>query len=371
MPKRSKLCMKIVHTCNRYYPYFGGLEAHVQNISEKMVKFGHEVYVYTTDPSGKLPSTEMLNGVMIYRFKSFAPRDSYFFSTELYRGLTRTSCDIIHGHDLNGFPLLAGALAKRSRKFIATLHVGAFSSYFRTLMRIPYDRVIMHTFLARANRIICVSEYERRIYERILRLPSNKFIVIPNGYDLSVNEHKNSTKEGRTILSVGRLEKAKGFHHLLQSFAFINKDKEFDDVQLIIVGKGPYESHLRKLISKLGLTGRVHMFQDVPRSKLLELYAQCEAFVLLSNYESSGLAVMDAFALQKPTITSTEAVLGEYARRGFSVGVAFPSRAEGLAIQIENVLRNPSKYKPKRFEMLSWTDVANRTLAVYNKALNE
>ena len=80
---------------------------------------------------------------------------------------------------------------------------------------------------------------------------------------------------------------------------------------------------------------------------------------------------MDAFALQKPTITSTAAVLGEYARRGFSVGVTFPSRAEGLAIQIENVLRNPSKYKPKRFEMLSWTDVANRTIAVYNKALNE
>lgn len=361
--------MKIVHSCNRYYPYFGGLESHVQNISEKMVQLGHDVWVYTTDPTGKLPPSEILNGVKICRFKSFAPKDSYFFSTELYNSLRKTDCDIIHGHDLNGFPLLAGAMTKGRRKFIATLHVGAFSSNFRTLLRVPYDRFVMHALLARANRVICVSEYERKIYEKILRLPSSKFVVIPNGYDLDSNLVKYIPDESRTILSVGRLEKSKGFHYLIESFTIIGKNREFNDVKLNIVGKGPYESNLRKLISKLGLTEKVRIYQNVPRNKLLELYRQCTLFVLLSNYESAGLAVWDALAFQKPTITSTNAILGEYVQQGFSVGVKLPPNPEMLAVKIQNILREPSKYRPRKFKMLSWAQVAQKTISIYNEAL--
>jgi 1,2-diacylglycerol 3-alpha-glucosyltransferase len=362
--------MKIVHTCNRYYPYFGGLEAHVQNMSENMVKLGHEVYVYSTDPSGKLPPNEIINGVIIRRFKSFAPNDSYHFSMNLYKNLRKIRCDIVHGHDLNGFPLLAGALSRHSGKFVATLHVGVVSSNMRNLLRFPYNRILMGNLLKRrASRIICVSDYERRIYESILRVPSNKFVYIPNGIDLDIVHYKPSVGGPRKILSVGRLEKGKGFHYLIQSFAILNKVEEFNDVKLIIVGKGPYESQLKKLISKLELTEKVLIYQNVPRRKLLELYAQCEIFVLLSNYESQGMAVWDAFALQKPTITSTEAVLAEYAKQGLSIGVDLPPKPEELAITIQKVLRNTHNYFPKKFEMLSWKEVATKTIAVYKQAL--
>jgi glycosyltransferase involved in cell wall biosynthesis len=363
--------MKIVHTCNRYYPYFGGLETHVQNLSENMVQLGHEVDVYSTDPTGKLPKAEVINGVNVHRFKCVAPQDSYFFSPSLYQSLRAANCDVIHGHDLNGFPLLAGALAKRSKKYVATLHVGAFSSRFRTLARIPYDRGVMHHFLKRANKIICVSEYERTIYERVLNLPSTKFLVIPNGYDSTTNQIKSPMhKDIRFLLSVGRLEKSKGFHYLLESFALVSKNSDFADLHLVIVGKGPYEAQLRSLISKLGLTEKVHIYQNIPRTELLGFYAQCAAFVLLSNYESQGLAVWDAFAFQKPTITSTSAVLGEYARQGYSVGVTLPPNLGELAAKIGAILRNPSKFKPPKYPMLSWTQVANRTVDLYSELLS-
>jgi 1,2-diacylglycerol 3-alpha-glucosyltransferase len=366
--------MKIIHACNRYYPYFGGGEFHVQNLSERMVKLGHEVCVYTTDPTQQLPKSEILNGVKINRFKSFAPNDSYFFSIDLYRSLAREEFDIVHGHDLNGFPLLAAALNKGNKSFFATLHVGAFSSYFRTLLRFPYDRVIMHKFLSRAHRIICVSAYEKKVYQNIINLPESKFVIIPNGYDSGSNQISNLSNafgNFRTILSVGRLEKSKGFHYLLQSFALISSVPEFKDVQLIIVGKGPYELHLRHLISKLGLTERIHIYQNVHRHRLIELYANCTVFVLLSNYESAGLAVWDAFALKKPTITSTEAVLAEYVAEGYSIGISLPPNPEELAIKIQKVLRNPNKYCPKTFKMLSWNEVAMKTISLYKEALIE
>jgi glycosyltransferase involved in cell wall biosynthesis len=357
--------LKIIHSCNRYYPFFGGLETHVQNISEQMVKLGHEVSVYSTDVSGKLPEKEEINGVTVRRFKCFAPNDSYFLSPHLYKSLKAANGDVVHGHDLNGFPLLAGALAKGDRKFFATLHVGAFSSRFRTLARVPYDRLIMHAFLSRADKVICVSDYERVVYQHVLGLPGDKMIVIPNGYDLPPIAFGNSSRNSRTILSVGRLEKSKGFHYLLQSYAELKKDPEFNDVNLVLVGKGPYEIQIRKLITDLNLGKYVTIRQNVSRISLLQLYQQCALFVLLSNYESQGLAVWDAFAFKKPTITSTAAVLGEYVKNGYSVGISLPPNINDLSAKMKLVLKKPDQFKPKEFRMLSWREVSSRLLKLY------
>lgn len=361
--------MKIVHVCNRYYPFFGGLEAHVQSISERMVKRGHEISVYSTDPSGKLPISETINGVTIKRFKCFAPRESYYLSFDLYHTLQKVRCDIIHGHDLYGFPLLSATFAKRSRKFIATLHTGASSSFLRNLLRIPYDRILMHNFLKKADKIVCVSQYELRTYLKTLRLPSSKFVYIPNGTDLTNVKNKYSRKGSRIILAVGRLEKSKGFHFLVKSFAIACKDRNFHDVKLVVVGKGPYKSTLIKLISKAKLTEKVTMLQDVARSELVRLYMQCELFALLSKYESAAIAVLDALALRKPIITTRGGVLGGYVDKGLAIGVDWPPNPEDVARKIKEILENPSKHKPSKIRLSSWDDVTQRLISVYNDVL--
>jgi glycosyltransferase involved in cell wall biosynthesis len=333
-----------------------------------MVQQGHDVSVYSTDPTGKLATSEELNGVHVHRFKSFAPHDSYFLSPSLYQSLQTADCDVIHGHDLNGFPLFAGALAKGSKKYFATLHVGAFSSQMRTLARVPYNRIVMHRMLQRAEKIICVSEYERTLYQTVLGLPNEKFVVIPNGYDPPTTPTQQPTPSGRFVLSVGRLEKSKGFHYLIQSFALLKTDPKFRDVTLVIVGKGPYETQLRQLIQELRLQNHVRLRQNVPRNDPLALYAQCTLFVLLSNYESQGLAVWDAFAFQKPVLTSTAAVLGEYAQNGYSIGVSLPPNITHLANKIKEVLSTPERFVPPKFAMPSWTEVALTTLNLYKAA---
>ena len=51
--------MRIAQVCPRYSPYIGGVETHVEEISKRLVARGHEVTVITTDPSGKLPQSEI------------------------------------------------------------------------------------------------------------------------------------------------------------------------------------------------------------------------------------------------------------------------------------------------------------------------
>ncbi len=70
--------MNILQVCPRYFPDIGGVETHVQEISERLVRQGHHVEVVCTDPRGVHPSQDCINGVHVRRFRSFAPNETSF-----------------------------------------------------------------------------------------------------------------------------------------------------------------------------------------------------------------------------------------------------------------------------------------------------
>ena len=75
--------MKILQVCpNPYEEGSGGISEHVRNISKRLAK-RHDVTVYATDPSRKLPRFEVVDGVKVERYRRLAPSKAYFFSWEL------------------------------------------------------------------------------------------------------------------------------------------------------------------------------------------------------------------------------------------------------------------------------------------------
>lgn len=52
------MSIKVAQVCPRYYPYIGGVETHVESISERLAGQGLDVEILTTDPSGNLLSEE-------------------------------------------------------------------------------------------------------------------------------------------------------------------------------------------------------------------------------------------------------------------------------------------------------------------------
>jgi hypothetical protein len=57
------------------------------------VRKGFDAEVLTTDPSGKLKKEDIINGVRVKRFRSFAPNDIYHFSTGMLRELRKSKFD--------------------------------------------------------------------------------------------------------------------------------------------------------------------------------------------------------------------------------------------------------------------------------------
>jgi glycosyltransferase involved in cell wall biosynthesis len=157
--------LKIAQICPRYSPDIGGVETHVKEISERLVKAGHNVEVITTDPTGKLKKEDTINGVKIIRSGSFAPGNAYYFAPQILFYLKSQKYDVIHVQSYHALPALFAALGRGKERLVFTPHYRRSGhSPFRNLLHKPY-RFLGKIIFSRADSVICVSEYEKRLVE--------------------------------------------------------------------------------------------------------------------------------------------------------------------------------------------------------------
>lgn len=220
--------VKIIQVCPRFYPDIGGIESHVYEISKRLAE-NNDVLVYTTDPTGKLPKKEIINGIKIHRFRSFAPNESYFFSPDLYFALKKEKCDVLHVHSFQAFPAFLAYLNRNiSRKLIFTPHYHPIGgTIFRSFLRKFYDKIQKKIFDG-SNGIICLTNYEKEILHSKYTIPLEKIIVIPNGVDIKKFKNLKTPKKEHSfrILYVGRLEKYKRVHWILLSLRSLIKNSQ-------------------------------------------------------------------------------------------------------------------------------------------------
>jgi phosphatidylinositol alpha-1,6-mannosyltransferase len=110
-----------------------------------------------------------------------------------------------------------------------------------------------------------------------------------------------------TIICVGRLVHRKGQDRLISALPQIRS--ALPDVVLILVGEGPREAHLRKLVSKFGVernvifVGRVS-YQELPRYlNLADIFAMPSRSRLFGlEVEGLGIVYLEASACGLPVI---------------------------------------------------------------------
>lgn len=357
--------MKIALVTGSYYPYCGGVETHVREIANRLVKSTRnlEVDVLTTDPSKRLPKNESVNGVDVRRFNSWAPDGAYYFSRSIRTYLLQHSndFDVVHAHGYHAFPPLYAARAKDKNKLVFTPHYhGTGHTIFRKLLFKPY-KFFGKKIFEKADKVVCVSLYEKSLVLKDFGLNEDKIEVVPNGVDLEEFKGLSKSKKSyQTILSVGRLEKYKGVHYLIEALA-----KMTDDVILEVVGKGPYKESLVKLASRLGVVGRVRFFEDLPRSELLQKYAHADLFVLLSKYEAYGITVAEALASNVPSIVARTSALQEWIDNKNCFGIDYEIDTKELANLIEQVMGR----RVINVKIPTWDEVTQRILSVYHEIL--
>jgi len=108
----------------------------------------------------------------------------------------------------------------------------------------------------------------------------------------------------RDILFVGRLVDYKGVSILIEAFASAINELP-GDLRLVVVGKGPMESHLRSAAGSLGVAQRVDFLGYVDRDTLSRLYERALLFVHPGLWpEPFGLTVLEAMSHETPVVVS-------------------------------------------------------------------
>ena len=283
--------MRILQITPHYYPQRGGVERHVQSISEGLVAQGHDVVVITMAMPGAV-AAERINAVPVYRLRAVGPTSAYHVPLSLADCLLNCpNFDVIHVHNYHAAMLpMVAALAPG--RLVITPHLNDRPhSRIAGLLHMPYS-VVGRWSLRRARAIVCVSAAERARLLSRFGLRPECITVIPNGVDIAGASGTHAIQRDPTLLlAVGRLQAYKGVDRAIAALTRLPAA-----YRLVVVGEGPCRADLQAHAERLGVAGRVTFVGAVSDDRLAGWYRQASVMLAMSSAEAFGITVIEALA---------------------------------------------------------------------------
>ncbi len=169
-----------------------------------------------------------------------------------------------------------------------------------------------------------------------------KVIYIPNFIEKSTNT--KSTLQSKQFISVGRLDKIKGFDDLIDIFDIFQTIHP--DWTLHIVGDGSEKQNLQNKINKLNLQGKVILCGAKLQEDLENEYLNSSIYLMTSLSESFGIVLVEAASFGLPLIAFDSAQGSKEIIEDNKNGFLIPNRDKNLFVQkIDEIIQNPEKMK--------------------------
>jgi glycosyltransferase involved in cell wall biosynthesis len=197
---------------------------------------------------------------------------------------------------------------------------------------------------ARFNRFtIAISQAVKDYLVRNENYDDRRVTVIYNAVDLNILDSNaipeiSTSHDGYLIASVGRLHPQKGYETLLKSIPHVIR--EFSSVKLIIIGDGIQRKYLERLCFDLGISEQVTFLGRKTPAEVLGFLKNIDLFVLASNWEGFGLALIEAMALRKPVVATKVEGICEIVEDGQTGFLVPPAQPQTLSCRIIQLLRD-------------------------------
>jgi glycosyltransferase involved in cell wall biosynthesis len=348
----------------------GGVERHVLEVSTRMAAAGVQVEVICTDPDADRSSEQTHEGVRIRTLRAWPRGRDWHLAPGVWRAMGEGKWDLVHVqsyHTLVAPLAMLRALTLRI-PYVVTFHGGGHSLEHRNQARGLQMRLLA-PLLRRAARLVAIARFEIEKYGALLGVPPERFVFIPNGTDLSFSEGDVAAAEPPmpTLASIGRLERYKGHHRVLEAFPYVLEHEP--EARLLIVGKGPYEDALRQQAQELGLGDRVEVTSVPPGDPrgMAALLGGVSLVVLMSEFESHPLVALEAAAARRRLLVADAGGLSEIAADGFGRPIPLDSTPQQIAAAALEELAKP---QPERSPSLtSWDECAAALLDLYGSIL--
>lgn len=387
--------MKILMLTWEYPPRIvGGIARVVHDLSKRLIKDGHEIYVVTYR-EGDLPYFEDDKGVKVYRVDNFMINPNNFIDWIMQLNFNliakaneiiakEGNFDVIHAHDW----LVAYAAKTLKNSYgtplVATIHAteaGRNSGIHDEVQRYINDTEWMLTY--EASEVIVNSNFMKGDLQRLFGLPFEKINVVPNGINLTnftgverdyEFRRQYAADNEKIILFMGRLVYEKGVQHLISAMPKILQN--YHDAKLIVAGKGGMMDELRNQVNSMGIGNKVYFTGYLSSKQVVKMYKCADISVFPSTYEPFGIVALEAMLAGVPTVVSDVGGLNEIVTHKEDGMKCYAGNPNSIADSILELLFNPAlcneitkKARLKVKNEFNWTKIAQDTHFIYQKAI--
>ena len=241
-------------------------------------------------------------------------------------------------------------------------------------------RITYPTAAKKYDRIIAVSEAEKKNYIKYIDVPESKFRVINLAADkrYQVIDDHNQLQEAKTrynlpdhfILFVGRILPVKNIETIIKAYHLAKKRHKLEQKLVIVGHKTWFFKKIISLINELNLTDDV-FFTGPIYDELPCIYNLAELFLFPSFYEAFPAVPLEAMACGTPVITSNRGGLPEVV--GDDTFQISPNNTGSFAKAIVQILSSDKLKKSlietgfKRVGKFSWERCAKEHLLLYEE----
>jgi glycosyltransferase involved in cell wall biosynthesis len=365
-------------------PLVGGGAYHVYNLARELTRKGVDVKVFALSLENtffKRTKVEMHFGkVQVLRVPaSRTPKFNYQFAPKLISLLLKENPDIIHAHGYQVFTTDAALMASITKKTPLVLTLHGFPRSFDSLAHRAHFNLIGKGVLERAEKIISVS-HRVALEFRAIGVPQEKIAIIPNGIDLeeykqlpmgdSFRKRLDIKDTEKIVLTIGRLEKIKGFQYLIRALPSIIE--EVGSTKLVIAGPDfNYGAQLKRLTEEANVQDNVIFYGPINGKEKFEAFSAANIVAVPSIYEGFGMLLLEAMAAGKPLVATNTGAAPEIIQNGKNGILVNPSDVEDLAGRITELLSDDQlmnligQESRKTVEAFNWEKVSEQIHKLY------
>ena len=374
--------LKIALLSYRSAPFSGGQGIFVKELSNALLKRGHEIDIISGPP---MPMLEP--GIKLIKLEGLNLFETFSFRDRLLKLWNKKDKDFLDYYDffktlIGGFPEMF-SFGERAKKHLSqkkdydiVIDNQSLSSGMLEIQKnYPFVEIIHHpitkdfkydliysngyiqrffkkrwySFLKmnkkvapKLKKIITPSLNSKKDIELDLKIEPNRIDVIPNGLDLTVFKKNNVLERERfKIVTVASADiPLKGLDTTLKAISLI-LDK-YPNTKLSVVGNPRENGHTERLIRQLNLTNHVSFKTNLSKEEVAYEYQSSSLAVISSLYEGFGFPAAEAMACGTPIISSNSSALPEIVQ---DFGQLYePGNSYALKDCIENFYQNSSVF---------------------------
>jgi glycosyltransferase involved in cell wall biosynthesis len=365
---------------SEFPPIAAGGGYHIYNLSKKLVERGYKVTVFARG-SRKKTYYEEVDGISVYRVRyiplyPFHLQFHGIFVNRLFKSM-ESSFDLVHLHNSN-IPVIHSSLPT-----IVTEH-GTMQGYVNNRKALDLQSLVVKAFsrmyvsidrkvIEGANKVIAVSNACARELQDYYGIKDVD--VVYNGVDTNffIPAEEKEWKDPY-VLYTGRLSPEKGLLDLIESAKYMCQD--YPETKFVIIGRGPLERRLRKLVHNLNLNKSISFLGYMNQNTLVKYYQNAMVYVLPSYIEGLSTTLLEAMSCGIPTIATNIAANSEVVVDNETGILVPPGDSKALTdaiiylLENEDIRESMGKNARKKVEGYSWERIVEETEKVYKVVMN-